>query len=88
MKTRLVWIGLLLLAGCAPDPKSVRCGNGGDCEKMSSRFHYCLQSRCVECVGDPECGEGRACLDGACGCTADRSCGAGQRCEAGACKSP
>lgn len=49
---------LLLVAGCAPSPKSVRCSNGGDCAKVDARFHYCLQARCVECVGDAECGSG------------------------------
>ena len=79
---------LLLIAGCAPSPKSVRCSNGGECEKVDARFHYCLQSRCVECVGDSECGTGRACSDGACVCTDNHGCGMGQTCADGTCKNP
>ena len=52
-------------ASCAPEPQTVSCSNDAICQK-SARFHYCLESRCVECVGDASCGAGKACIDGRC----------------------
>jgi hypothetical protein len=74
-----------VLAACAPRPKNVPCGNGGDCTKIDARYSYCLESRCVECVSSSSCGEGRSCTDGVCVCSSDVGC-PGQQCAEGACK--
>lgn len=51
--------------GCAPSPQDVPCRNDGECAAKSDRFAFCLQSRCVECVGRGSCG-GSPCNDGVC----------------------
>ena len=69
MRTRAAWaVTALVMAmvGCAPSPRNVPCSNDGECQKVAERFHYCLETRCVECVGSASCGEGRTCTDGAC----------------------
>jgi hypothetical protein len=64
---RAAFVALVAMAcGCAPTPKNTPCSNGGDCERIDPRFHYCLQHRCVECIADSSCGERGACVDGAC----------------------
>jgi hypothetical protein len=52
--------------GCAPQPRSVRCSNGGECKERDAKFEYCLEGRCVECVANGSCGMNRTCADGAC----------------------
>jgi hypothetical protein len=82
-------IGVLALAalGCAPEPKNVTCSNDGDCRKMDDRLNYCLESRCVECVGVSSCPLGGTCDDGACvQCVSDKGCPAGNRCVEGSCE--
>jgi len=74
-------------SGCAPEPHSAACTNDAVCEQLGEGFHYCLESRCVECVGNASCGEGRVCADGACVCTSDRGCKQGERCVDSECKS-
>ena len=88
MRTWAAWAVMALalaMAGCAPSPRNVSCANDGQCEKIDARFHYCLETRCVECVGSASCGEGRACTDGACSCSSDVGC-PGQRCDEGVCR--
>jgi peptidoglycan-associated lipoprotein len=78
---------LLFAAACAPRPKNVPCGNDGDCEKAGEDLRYCLESRCVECVGNSSC-EGGKCIDGQCviACVNDRGCPRGQACTGGTCE--
>lgn len=52
--------------GCAPQPRSVRCSNGGECKERDPKFEYCLEGRCVECVARGSCGTNRICVDGVC----------------------
>jgi hypothetical protein len=67
LRSALAWaIGVLVLASCAPAPRNVACSNDGQCTQASGELHYCLESRCVECVGNSACGNGKACIDGAC----------------------
>lgn len=73
---------LVLIAGCDTRPKSVPCSNAGDCDAAGDRFRYCLESRCVECLGDSSCGDGNRCIDGLCQrkCRDGRDCTAEERC--------
>ncbi len=59
------------------------CRVDGDCPPDADR---CVDLRCVACVADAECPDGR-CVDGACapGCAADPDCGPGRLCIDGAC---
>jgi peptidoglycan-associated lipoprotein len=63
-------------AGCAPSPRNLPCANDGECEKGGTEFRYCLESRCVECVGSASCGDGNTCVDGRCErkCRDERDC--------------
>ena len=54
------------LVGCAPEPRTVRCSNGGECKEHDAKYEYCLQGRCVECVARGSCGMNRICSDGMC----------------------
>ena len=86
----VLWAGagaLLMLAACAPSPRSIPCSNGGDCEKVDPKFAYCLEGRCVECVTNTSCGDGNTCVDGACvtSCKDGRDCPEGQACSDGKC---
>lgn len=56
---------LIALAACAPEPKYVPCSNDGECRERGHDFQYCLESRCVECVGNSRCKVG-LCVDGRC----------------------
>jgi hypothetical protein len=78
----------LLGLGCTPEPRSVPCSNDGDCRKVDdAHFNYCLESRCVECVGTTSCPLGKSCDDGACvQCVNDQGCPGGNRCVDGACE--
>jgi hypothetical protein len=68
------WLGVGVFAaytacsivGCAPQPRTVRCSNGGECKEHDPKFEYCLEGRCVECVARGSCGTNRTCVDGAC----------------------
>jgi hypothetical protein len=73
----------LLLSGCAVRPKSVPCSNAGDCQTAGDRFHYCTESRCVECLDDTSCSPGNRCTDGMCErrCRDDSDCSKGERCN-------
>ncbi|HVY46633.1 MAG TPA: hypothetical protein VHB21_12180 [Minicystis sp.] len=75
-------------SACAPSPKTVPCENDGQCAKISSEYHYCLQAVCVECVGAPDCGEGNLCVAGSCvrRCKDARDCKDGETCEGKTCK--
>jgi len=59
-------VATLALAGCAPEPRNVSCSNDGQCSALGEDFRYCLESRCVACVGSASCGPNRSCVDGAC----------------------
>lgn len=89
--TILSAIGVLLITsalGCAPEPKSVPCSNDGDCRSHSDRLNYCLESRCVECVGVSSCAAGKICDNGACvQCVNDQGCPTSGRCVDGSCQS-
>ena len=54
------------LASCAPQARHTACANDGQCESIGGEFHYCLESRCVECVGSSSGGDKRTCVDGRC----------------------
>jgi hypothetical protein len=86
MRSLLLPLFLLIGAACSTEPRYAACSNDGECEKVGAKFRYCLQSRCVECVGSASCGEGRACVDGACECTSDKGCGMGERCTDAKCQ--
>ncbi len=65
------WGGLacalvLLLGDCAPEPQYVSCENDAMCHDADSRFHYCADSHCVECVTSSECKNGMSCRAGWC----------------------
>ncbi len=84
---------LLLLASavavsCAPSPKNVPCTNGGECQKIDPKYAYCLEARCVECVGDASCPDKSVCKDGSCraSCTADKDCPYDGKCSGGFCE--
>jgi hypothetical protein len=62
----LIGYGFLSTEACAPQPRSVRCSNGGECKERDAKFEYCLEGRCVECVANGSCGMNRTCADGAC----------------------
>jgi hypothetical protein len=63
----LVGATLLSTVGsCTPDARYARCSNGGECQKRDPKYEYCLDGRCVECIGRGGCGAHRACRDGAC----------------------
>jgi len=89
--SRIFWtLGVVVFAGigqgCAPAPKSVSCSNDGECHALGDRLNYCLESRCVECVGSASCGVDHTCSDGMCvQCVNDASCSLGKRCVEGAC---
>jgi hypothetical protein len=61
----LMGVGALLVS-CAPAPRYVSCSNGGECAEKDSRYAYCLEGRCVECVANGGCGENRLCENGQC----------------------
>ena len=73
--------------GCAPSPQDVPCRNDGECAAKSDRFAFCLQSRCVECVGRGSCG-GSPCNDGECQipCDTGKDCRDGDVCDGGMCR--
>jgi peptidoglycan-associated lipoprotein len=73
--------------GCTPGPRNVPCSNDGQCEKDSPAFRYCLESRCVECVGNTACGANGTCVDGKCAisCKDARGCPANRSCNDGVC---
>jgi hypothetical protein len=54
------------LGSCAPDPSTVACNNDGECRDRDEKFNYCLENRCVECVGNSRCKRGFVCDDGFC----------------------
>lgn len=61
-------VAILLLPAldCSSGPQSPACSNDHECEAYGGSFHYCLNSRCVECVTNAACGNGHRCVDGAC----------------------
>lgn len=79
----LLVAGGVSLAACAPAPKSVPCSNDGECAAKGDEFAFCLESRCVECVGRGSC-RGHPCVDGVCRIPCDdaRDCPDGQVCGA------
>lgn len=54
------------LAGCAPEPKTVRCQNDGECTRRGDGLKYCLESKCVKCAGRADCRDGTSCIAGEC----------------------
>lgn len=62
--------GMISLAaaveGCAPGARDVRCANGGECKEADPKYAYCLDGRCVECVGRGSCGAHEKCSSGQC----------------------
>ena len=86
MRSFLPLLLLLIGTACSPEPRHAACSNDGDCEKLGAKFRYCVVSRCVECLGSASCGEGRACVDGACECASNKGCGMGETCAEGKCQ--
>jgi len=74
--------------GCAPQPRNVPCSNDGVCAAANPAFRYCLESRCVECVGSSHCGANGTCVDGTCKiqCKDERSCPGHRACNDGVCE--
>jgi hypothetical protein len=73
--------------GCAPEPQTVACSNDAQCHAADERLTYCLESRCVECVGATSCKSGEVCDNGACvQCVNDQGCSGGASCVDGDCK--
>jgi hypothetical protein len=64
------------------------CSNDGQCQKTNEALRYCLEARCVECLGSSACGNGNLCVDGECviRCNSDRDCPARKVCQSGACE--
>lgn len=81
-----IFASMAFAPGCAPKPKDVACTNDGACRSLSDKFQYCLESHCVECVGNSSCGDGQSCQDGACVCVSDRGCAQGESCVDGTCQ--
>lgn len=83
----LAAVTALVFFGCAPSPRDVPCRNDGECAAKSDRFAFCLQSRCVECVGRGSCG-GSPCNDGVCeiACDTAKDCRDGDVCDGGMCR--
>ena len=82
-------LGFMVFAalGCTPEPKSLPCTNDSECKKHDERLNYCLESRCVECVGMTSCPGGKSCDDGACvQCVNDQGCPRGNHCIEGSCE--
>jgi peptidoglycan-associated lipoprotein len=91
MKTAFLSIvalaAIVITPGCAPEPRSVACSNDAQCEDADERFQFCLESRCVECVGITSCPDGQSCDSGVCvECVSDQECSGGRACVDGACK--
>ncbi len=61
----LLTLGLLLSTDCGP-ARDAHCSNDGECEALGADFHYCIESRCVECVTNASCGAHHYCHKGAC----------------------
>jgi hypothetical protein len=55
----------LMLVKCARTAE-VRCRNNLDCRKQSDELQYCVESVCVECIGDRECERSEDCVQGHC----------------------
>jgi hypothetical protein len=74
-------------AACSSRPKSQPCSNAGDCAAAGSKYGYCADSVCVECLEDSGCGEGNLCVHGMCQrhCKDDRDCKGAGACESGTC---
>jgi hypothetical protein len=51
---------------CSPASTRTPCTNGGECRQIDEKYRYCLESRCVECVGSASCRDGAKCVDGMC----------------------
>jgi hypothetical protein len=80
-------LGAAAFIGCAPEPQTVACSNDAQCHAADERLTYCLESRCVECVGAASCKSGEVCDNGACvECVSDRGCSGGASCVDGECK--
>jgi len=77
----------VLAAACAPALRNVRCSNGGECVAANPAFRYCLESSCVECVGDADCGSRGTCAKGRCvvPCKDERDCPQHRACNDGRC---
>lgn len=75
-----------LLAACAGGPSSLPCRNDSECAGRNDRYAFCLESRCVECVGRGSCG-GHACDGGVCNipCEDSRACPHDDACVSGRC---
>lgn len=78
------------MSGCTQGPKSVPCSNAGDCSKVDAKYQYCLEGRCVECIGDASCPNRSLCKDGSCRqeCKDGRDCPGDMQCASGFCAQP
>jgi hypothetical protein len=56
----------LLLGECTTGPRFVTCDNDAMCHDADSRFHYCSDSHCVECVSNSQCNASELCRAGSC----------------------
>jgi hypothetical protein len=90
VRTNLLVITLLSLAGCTP--LAGECRLNSDCPPGAT----CAAGRCaVECREDRDCAGGRACVEGRCGgapdagrdrlCVSARECADGETCLGGLC---
>jgi hypothetical protein len=77
----------LVVSTCTPAPKYVACDDDAACTSIDPNFAYCLQRRCVECIGNAGCGRDNRCIDGVCHrkCRDRRDCRDGEVCSDGEC---
>lgn len=88
LATAVLFVSIpVLAASCAPSPKNTPCSNGGECQKVDPKYTYCLESRCVECVGDASCPDQSFCKDGTCRrrCVNSGDCPGDTSCQSGFC---
>lgn len=62
----LFGLSLGAASACSSEPRFQRCSNGGECERIDPKYAFCLQGRCVECIGRGSCGAHKSCEEGAC----------------------
>jgi hypothetical protein len=74
------------LGACAGGANSQPCRLDGECASRDERYAFCLEARCVECVGRGSCG-GHPCNGGVCDipCEDSRKCPHGDACVGGRC---
>jgi hypothetical protein len=62
------WVFAVALGvvACAPEARHVPCASDAECRAEEGELEYCLQHRCVECLGESMCHGLESCVDGRC----------------------